>query len=208
MFVKFNDGPIKKIESVRLELLDSDDPLYVITLETGAEADVKATKDANVAAPRNSEDMQRCLQRLARASGRTNLAKEPLFCHIPSVPSKYAAGNDELANAVGTLCVIDAVMKKNQHIELELMSVSPDEMERMQFDPGEQSAESVAGKCQALGAGLPLFFMYVGVPYAASDFATEGGRPPMLTLEPWADVDEDADEIRMIAAEQAANGLI
>ena len=50
--------------------------------------------------------------------------------------------------------------------------------------------------------------MYKGVPYAASDFATENGMPPTLTLEPWADVDEDVEEIRMLAAEQIVNGLI
>ena len=50
--------------------------------------------------------------------------------------------------------------------------------------------------------------MYKGLPYAASDFATENGMPPTLTLEPGADVDEDADEVRMLAAEQIANGLI
>ena len=207
MFVKFQDGVTKKIASARLELLDSDDPLYVITLETGEEVDVKATKDASVAAPRNSNDVQRCLRGLASASGRPNLPKEPLFCHIPSVPSKYA-GDDELAGAVGTTCVVDVVIKKNQHLELELMSVSPDEAQRMQFDPGEQSAEAIASRCAQFGAGLPLFFMYKRVPYAASDFSTENGMPPTLTLEPWADVDEDADEIRMIAAEQVANGLI
>ena len=43
--------------------------------------------------------------------------------------------------------------------------------------------------------------MYKRVPYAASDFSAENGMPPTLTLEPWADVDEDADEIRMLAAE-------
>ena len=50
--------------------------------------------------------------------------------------------------------------------------------------------------------------MYKGLPYAASDFATENGMPPTLTREPWADVDEDAEEIRMLAAEQVVNGLI
>lgn len=50
--------------------------------------------------------------------------------------------------------------------------------------------------------------MYKGVPYAASDFTTENGMPPTLTLEPWADVDEDTEEIRILAAEQIANGLI
>ena len=78
----------------------------------------------------------------------------------------------------------------------------------MQFDPGEQSAETIASKCMQFGAGLPLFFMYKGVPYAASDFATENGMPPTLTLEPWADVDEDAEEIRMLAADQTANGIL
>ena len=126
MFVKFQDGVTKKIVSARLELLDSDDPLYVITLETGEEVDVKASKDASVSAPMNSDDVQRCLRSLTSASGRPNLPKEPLFCHIPSVPSKYAE-DDELAGAVGTTCVVDVVIKKNQHLELELMSVSPDE---------------------------------------------------------------------------------
>ena len=53
-----------------------------------------------------------------------------------------------------------------------------------------------------------MFFMYKGLPYAASDFATENGTTPTLTLEPWADVDEDAEENRMLAAEQIANGLM
>lgn len=130
MFVKFQDGVTKKIVSARLELLDSDDPLYVITLETGEEVDVKAAKDASVAAPRNSDDMQRCLRSLTSVSSRPNLPKEPLFCHIPSVPSKYA-GDDELAGAVGTTCVVDVVIKKNQHLEIELMSVSPDEAQQI-----------------------------------------------------------------------------
>ena len=126
MFVEFLDGVTKKIAAVRLELLDSDDPLYIITLETGEEVDIRAAKDASVAAPRNSDDVQRCLRSLASASGRSNLPKEPLFCHIPSVPSKYA-GDEELAGAVGTTCVVDVVVKKNQHLELELMCISPDE---------------------------------------------------------------------------------
>ena len=65
MFVKFQDGVTKKIVSARLELLDSDDPLYVITLETGEKVDVKVAKDASIAATRNSDDMQRCLRSLA-----------------------------------------------------------------------------------------------------------------------------------------------
>lgn len=65
MFVKFQNGVAKKIVSARLELLDSDDPLYVITLETGEKVDVKVAKDASIAAPRNSDDMQRCLRSLA-----------------------------------------------------------------------------------------------------------------------------------------------
>jgi len=211
VFVKFDGGVVRQIDSARLELLDSEDPLYVITLEPGSEVKIKAARDASVDAPRNSDDVQRCLRRLAGASGRVNLAKEPLFCHIPSVPSKYA-GDEELAGEIGTTCVVDTVTKKNQHLEIDLMSVSPAEAEHMQLDPGEQSAEAVASKCAGLGAGLPLFFMYKGVPYAASDFSTENGTPPTLTLEPWADVDEDADEdaeeIRMLAADQAANGIL
>ena len=65
MFVEFRDGVTKKITAARLELLDSDDPLYVITLETGEEVDVRAAKDASVAAPRNSDDVRRCLRSLA-----------------------------------------------------------------------------------------------------------------------------------------------
>ena len=146
MFVEFQDGVTKKITAARLELLDSDDPLYVITLETGEEVNVRTAKDASVAAPRNSDDVQRCLRALTSASGRPNLPKEPLFCHIPSMPSKYARDED-LAGAVGTTCVVDVVIKKNQHLELELMSVSPNEAHQMQFDPGEQSAETIASKC-------------------------------------------------------------
>lgn len=146
MFVEFQDGVTKKIAAARLELLDSDDPLYIITLETGEEVDIRAAKDASVAAPRNSDDMQRCLRGLASASGRPNLPKEPLFCHIPSVPSKYA-GNEELAGAVGTTCVVDVVVKKNQHLELELMCISPDEAHQMQLNPGDQSAETIASRC-------------------------------------------------------------
>ena len=65
MFVEFQDSVTKKIAAARLELLDSDDPLYVITLETGEEVDVRTAKDASVPAPQNSDDVQRCLRSLA-----------------------------------------------------------------------------------------------------------------------------------------------
>lgn len=65
MFVEFQDGVTKKIAAARLELLDSDGPLYVITLETGEEVDVRTAKDASVPAPRNSDDVRRCLRSLA-----------------------------------------------------------------------------------------------------------------------------------------------
>ena len=117
---------------------------------------------------------------------------------------------DELADAAGTMCVVDVVRKKENHLELDLMSVQPDEIEGFQVNPGDQSAEAVANGCSRFGKGLPLFFIYSGKPYAASCFETEDGMPPMLTLEPWADVDEDdgSEEIRMLAAKQMADGLI
>lgn len=210
MMVKFkNDESTYAVSAVRLELLDSDDPVYIITIETGAEVKAQVPRDAEVAAPRNSDDVARCLARLASAARRPNLPKEPLYCHIPSVRNKYVDGQD-MANELGTTCVVDIVLKKEKHLELELMSVSPQEAHAMQADPGAQSAENVAKQCASLGAGLPLFFMYKGIPYAASEFSARDGMPATLTLEPWADVaeSEDAGEIRMIAAEQVANGLI
>ena len=57
MFVKFQDGEVKKISSARLEKIDDgEDPLYIITLEPGEKANVRAAKNAEVDAPRNSED--------------------------------------------------------------------------------------------------------------------------------------------------------
>ena len=123
------------------------------------------------------------------------------------MPSKYV-GDENAAGEIGTTCIVDTVVKKGRHIELDLMSVSPDEAASMQLEPDKQSAEEIARKCAAFGKGLALFFMYKGVPYAASNFSTEEGRPPTLTMEPWADVDEDADEIRAIAEQHMANGLI
>ena len=43
--------------------------------------------------------------------------------------------------------------------------------------------------------------MYRGKPYAATEFYAKDGMLPTLTLEPWADVDEDGSgEIRELAA--------
>lgn len=209
MFVKFCDGETVLVKSARLEMLDENDPTYVITIETGEAVKAVTAKDAEVAAPRNSDDFEKQLARLVRASRRPNLAKEPLLCHIPSVENRYAKDRVE-AQQVGTMCVVDIVLKKNEHLELELMSVSPGEAQAMQENPGEQSAESVATQCTDLGAGLPLFFMYKGVPYAASDFAAKDGMPPVLTLEPWADVleSQEAGEIQALASRSAADGLV
>ena len=50
----------------------------------------------------------------------------------------------------------------------------------------------------------------MGKPYAATEFKAEGGRPPTLTLEPWADVDEakDRGDLKLLADAMAADGLL
>jgi len=209
IFIRFDaENRAKKIASIRLERLDdAEGHLYIITFESGEYMNIRASSDAETDAPYNSEDIQAGLVRLSAASHRPNLSEEPLICHIPSIRNKYIQ-SDEFADEVGLFCVVDVVQKKGDHLELELMSISFDDLESMQENPGDQAAGSVAAKCAAFGKGLPLFFIYMRKPYAATEFATENGKPPMLTLEPWADVDEDQKEIKRLAAEQMANGII
>ena len=209
VFVKFDGGRTKTVAAARLERIpDGQEALYIVTLEAGGGARIETSVDAEAEAPSYSGDMPRCLAALARASKRPNIGKEPLYCHIPSASSRYI-DDEELAARAGTICVVDSVTKKGQHLELDLMGVSGDEACRMQENPGDQAAETVAGKCAKYGDRLALFFMYRGKPYAATEFCAKDGMPPTLTLEPWADVDEDGSgEICELAAKSMANGLI
>lgn len=212
VFIKFDgeDRP-RAVEAARLECFDdgSSQPLYAVTFETGEETEAASTKDAEAEPPSDGGGIRRGLAALARASGRQQIGKEPLVCRIPSVSSRYI-DDEEIAAQAGTTCVVDSVLRRGQHIELELMSLSPEDCLNMQFDAGDQAADAVAGKCERLGGSLPLFFMYKGEPYAATEFKIEGGFPPELILEPWADVDErdDSDRIRAEAAAASAAGIL
>lgn len=199
-----NNKQVKNISGVRLEKLDED--LYIITIEPGDYiSNIQSIDDAEVDAPYNSEDILNGLIKLSNLSHRPELKKDILCCHIPSIRNKYVQ-DDEIADTIGTICVIDAVRMKQRHLELDLMSISHDELDAMQINPGQQSAETIAQKCMDFGKGLPLFFLYKGKPYGATEFTAIDGKPPTLTLEPWADIDENNNcEILKIAKRFKSN---
>ena len=60
-------------------------------------------------------------------SRRPALAKAPIIFEIPSVPDKYIGElpedvPEEIRNALGQLCVVDKIVKKGDHVEVDLMS--------------------------------------------------------------------------------------
>lgn len=226
VFVKTEDGTFG-LSQVRLEKdeLEEGKAIDIITIVAGAEARARTAKDASVAPPRNSEDLPRGFRALVQQSGRPNLGKLPLMCVLASVPNQKLLDKidaddqlpDELremfrqtAEQGGTPCVVDLVHRRQNHVEIQLMSVDGDDMARMQTDAADVCADKVVADFEALGPGLPLFFMYRGKPYAATEFSAEGGAPAKLTLEPWQDVLESADaqEISDSAAMFAADGLL
>ena len=130
-------------------------------------------------------------------SKRPTLAKAPVIFEIPSVPDARIADGlpddvpEEIKNAIGTLCVVNMVQKRNNHVLVDLMSFDRSaEFNQIFNSAGEFSSEGVQKKMRAVPPDAPLFFMYKGKPYEIETMEATAGNPIWCTLVPWGQLDE------------------
>jgi hypothetical protein len=169
------DGQFE-IAGARLEK-HRDTGLVAVALLPGRPAGAGgAPRDADVDGPQKAGEFRDAVRRLAAASNRPDVGSGVLVCSVPAEDGDI-------------YCVVDSVSARGRNAMLDLMSVTPDELMRMQDDPGMQALDYVAAKCGRLPADAYLFFMYKGKPYAADELGARSGMPSLMTLIPWQDAE-------------------
>ena len=150
------DGKAMDIKELCLDVVRfPDDPeiYYIIHAEVQKAAAGKAANapvDAYANKPPYTPDdfITQCIGIQIR-SKRPALANSPVIFEISTVPDKYIGDlpegmPEEMRNAIGQLCVIDTVVEKGNHIEVNLMSFDRSkEYEKIFNDAGEFSSMAV-----------------------------------------------------------------
>ena len=149
------DNQAMDIKELCLDVLrfpDSPEIYYLIHAEFGESAMKKAGMpvEAYASKPPQTPDefIAQCLGIQIR-SKRPALADGPIIFEIPTVPDKYIGDlpddiPEEIRNALGQLCVVDTVVKKGNHIEVNLMSFDRSkEYDRIFNDAGEFSSSAI-----------------------------------------------------------------
>ena len=197
------DGKTMDIKELCLDVIrfpESPEIYYVIHAElqpaaaggkTGVPTDAYANKP-----PETPDDFVTQCIGLQIRSKRPALAKAPVIFEIPSVPDKYIGDlpegvPEEIRNALGQLCVVDNVVKKDNHVEVRLMSFDREkEYENVFNGAGEFSSAEIQKKMRAMNPDAALFFIYMGKPYEIDTMEAKIGNPIWCTLVPWGTLDE------------------